>query len=149
MPCRIENGVFVDCTSLDTSFKLLDADLDKEESQEKAQEKQKEKGFFGKLFGKKEGGSTLGNTIQDKEKRENTVRDLLDLGALFGLTNSSTGQNPQAFEQQRMLELQRMQAMQQRTSQTTLLGMPIWAFALIIGILLLLLIVFFSKLNRN
>ena len=111
--------------------------------------KKKTPGLFGKLFSKKEGGSTLGNTIRNKDARESTIKDFLDLGALFGLTNSSSGQSSQDFERQRQLEFQQMQEMQKRNQQTKILGMPVWAFVLIIAVLFLLGIVIFSKLKSS
>ena len=134
---------------------LLDSDTNAEPSlllqktEGSDQGKEKAPGLFGKLFGKKEGGSTLGNTIRDKDARESTIKDFLDLGALFGLTNSSSGQSSQDFERQRQREFQQMQEMQKRNQQAKVFGMPIWAFVLIIAVLFLLGIVIFSKLKSS
>ena len=141
MSCRFEHGQLVDCTLLD-SPSASHSDAAASETEEK-------QGLFGKLFGKKEGGSSLGNAIRDKEKRENTVKDLLDLGALFGLTKSSSGQSKQDFELQRQLELQRIRDMEARSKQAKILGMPIWAFVLLLGFIILLSIVLIAKLKPS
>ena len=139
MPCRFENGSFVDCDLLDTSS---DSSSISDETKEKT-------GLFGKLFGKKEGGSALGNTIRDKEKRENTLKDILDLGALFGLTKSASGQSKEDFERQRQLELQYQREMEARNKKAKIFGMPVWAFVLLLGFIVLLTLVLVSKLKRN
>lgn len=152
MSCRFENGSFVDCGLHDNSPDkgLLSQSIDtKSQTTKEADPPEKASGLFGKLFGKKDGGSALGNTFRDKEKRENTVRDILDLGSLFGLTKSSTGQSREDFERQRQLELQQMRAMEARNRQARILGMPVWAFVLLLGFIILLTIVFVSKLKRN
>lgn len=121
--------------------------LQKSEASEESTEKTP--GLFAKLFGKKEEGSAVGNTLRDKTKRENTIRDFMDLGALFGLTNASSGQSAQDFERQRQLEFQRMQEMERRNQQANILGIPVWAFVLIVAVVLLLSIVIFSKLKSS
>ena len=143
MSCRYENGEFVDCD--------LSSSLSVDEMIADDADKTTKKGLFGNLFGKKQGGSAVGNTIRDKDKRENTVRDILDLGALFGLTKSSTGQTGAELEQQRQLERQWMMEMQQRNRQqkASILGMPIWAFVLTLGIITLLVILLIAKLKRH
>lgn len=152
MSCRFENGSFVDCGLYDNSPDkglLLQSMDTKSQTTKEAEPPEKTPGLFGKLFGKKDGGSTLGNTFRDKEKRENTVRDILDLGSLFGLTKSSTGQSREDFERQRQLDLQQMRAMEARNRQARILGMPVWAFVLLLGFIILLTIVLVSKLKRN